>query len=490
MFQIQNKFLIWGGIGFLMLFSTQIYLNYTHDHSNIKTTGERENILLGTLLSSLLSEEIEQYANLRHQKREMLMQSDLYRKVQTRIMQYSKKYPILKIKIFNIGGMTVFSTNVSEIGVDKQNNYSINAANQGIITSELELKKTFLSIKDELSNRYIVETYLPIYSESNEIIAIFELYSDVTEAYNTSIQELSNFLLILIIINSTLFLSLFVLARKADGVIVNQYQSLASTNTDLENRVEERTQSLRIALANAEESTKAKSRFLANMSHELRTPMHAILSFSNLGLKHVEESKLESYFTRIRTSGQRLTSLLDDLLDLSKLEAGKMQIEYSQVDIAALAQETVDEVSSLISEKSISVEVQVDEPITATIDKKLIHQVMTNLLSNAIKFSPENSRIEIAITKNDANRLKVSVIDEGVGIPVNEIKSIFSTFVQSSKTRSNAGGTGLGLPISKEIIKLHNGKIWTESPPIGKGEGSVFIFEIPIIQNKADIQLN
>jgi PAS domain S-box-containing protein len=240
----------------------------------------------------------------------------------------------------------------------------------------------------------------------------------------------------------------------------------------------------------AEAANQAKSMFLANMSHELRTPMHAILSFSNLGLKKTNDPKLARYFQNIRSSSIRLTGLLNDLLDLSKLDIGKMEVEFIEQDLLILIHQAEVELTSLLKDKSISINLNTSESVNCMVDHKLMLQVIINLLSNAIKFSPEFSVIDIDVQKLDYPFVKgqkgivrLSVIDQGVGIPEDEIESIFDKFVQSTKTMTDAGGTGLGLAITKEIIKLHHGKIYAESPPAGRDKGTAVMFEVPIGQN-------
>jgi len=239
----------------------------------------------------------------------------------------------------------------------------------------------------------------------------------------------------------------------------------------------------------AEMANYSKTIFLANMSHELRTPMHAIMSFSNIAKKKTDDEKMLSYLENITTSGTRLTSLLNNLLDLSKLESGNVQLELSMQNVSVLFQNTLNELGSLLTEKNIKVEMQNQQPYECMLDTQLILQVLVNLLSNAIKFSPEQSIIHIAITKQNAEQsslkreaILISVTDQGIGIPEKEIESIFDKFAQSSKTRTHAGGTGLGLPISKEIVELHCGKIWAESPPKEKAAGSTFHVELPVSQ--------
>lgn len=250
---------------------------------------------------------------------------------------------------------------------------------------------------------------------------------------------------------------------------------------------------LREARDIAETSNKAKSQFLANMSHELRTPMHSILSFTNLALKKEENDKIKHFLKNIHTSSVRLTHLLNDLLDLSKLEAGKMQVDFSKQDLTSLICSTVDEIDSLLMEKSITVEINKEQIFESMIDQKLLTQVFVNIFSNAIKFSPENSviNIELQKTKSESNglkedQIKISIKDQGVGIPEDQLDLIFNQFAQSSMTKNKSEGTGLGLPISKRIIELHNGRIWAESPPKDSSIGSVIYVQIPVNQTLAE----
>jgi hemerythrin-like metal-binding protein len=243
---------------------------------------------------------------------------------------------------------------------------------------------------------------------------------------------------------------------------------------------------LLIAKESAEKANLEKSQFLANMSHELRTPMHAIISFANLGLKRASDDKLERYLQNIRTSGIRLTGILNDLLDLSKLEAGKMQPELLNQDMTVLIEHAIEEVTSLLEDKFIAINFDNSVHHECMIDQKMMTQAMVNLLSNAIKFSPIHSVIDIEITSKQErvnssykSFLKISVIDQGVGVPEKDLESIFDKFHQTNKTKKKIEGTGLGLPITKEIIQLHHGGIWAESPPVGRSLGTAFFIEIP-----------
>ncbi len=215
---------------------------------------------------------------------------------------------------------------------------------------------------------------------------------------------------------------------------------------------------LRAAKEAAETANQAKSEFLANMSHELRTPLHAILSCAGFGLKRIDASstaKLRNYFSLIDQSGRTLLTLLNDLLDLAKLESGKMIFAFETARLHDLLTQASEEFEAYISERRLQLQANMpgDLPLV-WLDSLKTLQVIRNLLSNAVKFSPEGGTIDIHITV-ETPFVMVTVRDHGPGIPVAELETIFDKFVQSSKTKTGAGGTGLGLAICREIVAAH-----------------------------------
>jgi len=237
----------------------------------------------------------------------------------------------------------------------------------------------------------------------------------------------------------------------------------------------------------AMELTDAKSKFLASMSHELRTPMNSILGLTELMLEKVGlEPKNKERLEVILSSGKRLMSLINDILDLSKIEAGKVDIIYEDVVLEEIIIEVSAATSMLANEKNINFEVikKVDTSTIISADRGKVVQVLINLLGNAVKYTDKGNVILKVSVRHD--QLNFEVIDTGIGIPSDEIDLIFEEFTQSNSSISRKrGGTGLGLAISKKLAEMLNGVLSVKSE---LNLGSTFTFSIPFIQNKSNFQ--
>lgn len=256
----------------------------------------------------------------------------------------------------------------------------------------------------------------------------------------------------------------------------------------LEEQVLERTGALLEAKEYAEQANRTKSEFLTNMSHELRTPLHGLMSFSEMGKSRVQvldREKIGRYFENIHISGKRLLVLVNDLLDFSRLDAGKFRLEFSDCNLETIWQQVTRELDSLATKKGINFEYQALTDDTACYcDHQRIQQVIANILSNAIKFSPDNStvRCEVESTllklegEKEVDAIQVTIGDEGEGVRKEDLELIFEKFTQVTDAKNAIQGTGLGLAICKELLHLHRGQIWAENNP---GPGMRFIFVIP-----------
>jgi two-component system, NtrC family, sensor kinase len=223
-----------------------------------------------------------------------------------------------------------------------------------------------------------------------------------------------------------------------------------------------------------------KSEFLANMSHELRTPLNAIIGFSEvLAEKMFGElnEKQEEYSKDIHASGQHLLSLINDILDLSKIEAGRMELEVSEFHLPFALDSALTLVRERAGRRGLALQINVDERLgQIPADERKVRQVVLNLLSNAIKFTPEGGRIEVRATPQDG-LVEVSVSDTGVGIAPEDQEAVFEEFRQVGTADKKVEGTGLGLTLCRKFVELHGGRIWVKSQ---LGAGSTFTFTLPV----------
>jgi signal transduction histidine kinase len=252
--------------------------------------------------------------------------------------------------------------------------------------------------------------------------------------------------------------------------VQDQYNAeLAAKNEQLEARNRD-----------VERANRLKSEFLASMSHELRTPLHTIIGFSELLVEQLEgplNEKQQRFLSHILQDSRHLLELINEVLDISKIEAGKLELQKERVDFAGALAEAVAGVQQQAAAKSIQIDIRNEFRGSLYADRVRLKEILYNLLSNALKFTPDRGGVWVETLVRDQH-LQITVGDSGIGVDSKEHESIFEKFYQvGSTTKGTREGTGLGLPITRKLVELHGGEIWLESAP---GQGSRFYFTLPL----------
>lgn len=445
--------------------------------SDLQTMAERNNVALTKAFANAIWPRYAEFLNsAKSMDTATLRDHPITARLRADTVKQMQGLAVLKVKIYDLSGLTVFSTQASQIGDDKSKNAGFLAARGGHVVSELSHRDTFSAFEQEIVNRDVLASYIPIVigtGQNNRVEGVFEVYYDLTELLMRVQHSSNRQALIVFLTLGVLYVLLLALINQRDRVVARQHhENLA----------------LAAKAAAASEENRMKSEFLANMSHELRTPLNAILGFSDsmrseiFGPLGVERYRI--YLNDIWASGQHLLGIVDDVLDMSKVEVGTLELDPVELRLEDVFDHCKRLMAPACDGKNIRLETSYPPGgIRFDADERRVNQMMLNLVSNAVKFSPEGSAIEISGEISESGGLVISVRDHGCGIPERDIETVLKPFGQAAGTYARThGGTGLGLPISKSLAELHGGSLKIASV---HGEGTKVMMLFPAERVKA-----
>ena len=369
---------------------------------------------------------------------------------------------VLKIKIYDTRGRTIFSTDPKQIGADYSKNERFLSALAGRTASQLEKRAKFKTIDGELTNIWVLSSYIAIRPSGADrrIVGVAETYTDVTD-FQAQLDKTGSLLVgTSAIVLLAVFIFLAAIVWIAERVLHRQHMH----NIELAEHA-----------ARAHAANRAKSEFLANMSHELRTPLNAILGFAELItseiLGPVGSPRYKEYAGDIQRSGRHLLGIINDVLDLVQIETGRARVSLDRVDVCDVGRDVVRLMSRQAATKNVALRFAANctaDPIGS--DEGKIRQILFNLISNALKFTPEGGSVTVTINRDPISaRTVLRVADTGIGMRPEDVPVALTSFGQIGNAfQQNGQGIGLGLPLTKKFAELLGGSFEIESAP-GKG---------------------
>lgn len=431
---------------------------------DLNTVNERNNVFLAHAFANLVWPGIRDLvANDADLPAETLRSHPAVIKTQAHAKEFAHNVPLLKIKIYDPNGLTVFSTDPSQIGEDKATYAGFVSARNGTVASLLEQRKSFSGINGPFYNRRVLSSYIPIENAAGEVEGVFEIYTDVTE----SVEQARNSAMLQLAFVGLVFLLLFEvglnLIRLRDKTIAESHaRQLRLTE---------------IAVA-AEEANRTKSALLANMSHELRTPLNAVIGFSETmrlqPFGPIGSPKYLTYVNDILASGHRLLGIVDNVLEMARIDNGTAKLQVAGVEVSELITWAVRHVEAVEPGSGAPIRIhEAREPLTVLVDEKRMRQVLTQLLSNARKFTPPHGSVEISARRNRSGDLEITVTDTGIGMAPEDVDAALLPFSKMDTPYQNrSDGPRLGLPLARMLMELHGGTLTIESV-LGKGTSVV-----------------
>lgn len=469
-----RKFALWC---FPLIVLVGLTLFLTHRHANewtIQTTAENvalsiEKVLTNTVwpryAAFLLSAEASAQTPTSLHASTRLLAED--------IRKLTEGTDVVKVKVYNASGTTVFSTDTSQIGRDYGRKPGFQAALSGASSSEAFWRDVFQAIDGERQAIRVLGTYLPIYgsADGSEVVAVVEVYLDITavtdHVYNGEVATATAVITPMLLL--AVFVILLLVVAKAENRLIAEHRHRLT---------------MARAVVQAKTADRAKSEFLANMSHELRTPLNAIIGFSEAIGQQLfgpdANDRYKEYAKHIQDAGQHLLVIINDVLDLAKVEAGRMTVHLDSHDASIVTASALDLLQDQADQSGITITREIAGGLpTLTTDAVKLSQIVLNIVSNAIKYTPSGGHVVFRVRPSTKHRvLEFECRDNGPGMTGRQLENALTPFgqVDTSYSRST-NGTGLGLPLTKRFVELIGGTFDIQSE---KGVGTTVRFTLPL----------
>jgi signal transduction histidine kinase len=384
------------------------------------------------------------------------------------LAEYLHDLNVVKVKIYDRSGRTVFSTEEAQIGEDKSNNGGFRSAMRGDVATELTFRNKFSAFDQVIENRNVLSSYIPIVERDGHIGSVFEIYQDVTGLLTALGDRLA---LQTVAIGGTflaVYLLLLLIVRSADRAAQRHHEEAVT---------------LAISAARAESANRTKTEFLANMSHELRTPLNAILGFSDMIQREVlgptGNPRYREYAGDINTSATHLLDIINDILDLARIEAGRIEVHAGPVALPLLGDWAQMMVRPQADAGQVTLRTRLEPGLpTVVTDERILRQIVLNLLTNAVKFTPPGGQVTLAIGRAaTSGGISIAIEDTGVGMRPEDVPHALTPFGQLDNTLARRHrGTGLGLSLAHRFARLLGGEMTIRSAP---GRGTVVTVDLP-----------
>ena len=450
-FRLRRHFSIASGVAILLVTVLLSVRFYQYEVGDEVASTEARNLAMARTIANAI------WPSYSEQLRRPVVSGDALRSdpgteaLHRTLQSVTRGVPVIKIKIYEPHGISIYSSVPAEIGEDESDNLGFRKAVAGEILSELTHRGSMSVTEGRIENVDVVSTYIPVRGEDGTTQAVFELYSDITDSVADIRASTLRLVAALVIVFALLYAVLLYVVARADVILQRQYRQLRDNERLMQ------VQNRELDAAN-----RAKNDFLSSTSHELRTPMNAILGFAQLLDSEPGGALSENqrrFVQQILKAGRHLLELINEVLDLARIEAGKLTLSIEPVPVAAVISECLPLVQTLAAERAITVEAADPGTLCVMADYMRLKQALLNLLSNAVKYNKRSGSVKLSLESLAGKRVRISVADTGIGIREAERARIFQPFQRLAANTNEIEGTSIGLALTRKLVLAMGGDI-------------------------------